>query len=114
MDTNQTAVTPKQILIAAKELVSTPDKWWHNVASMPPDQHCFITAISKAEEELANKQLEPTSDMYQLTRDFLCKAADLEHGVALMDFNDNPNTTHEQVLAIFDKAIEAATAKEGA
>ena len=97
--------TAKQILIDAKELISNPVKWttrfWaRNAAGKPitsysPEacQWCSWGALMKVQ---AGGDINVA---YQTLTDFM-------YG-NIAAFNDSPNTTHADVMARFDRAIES-------
>lgn len=40
---------------------------------------------------------------------YLMKAIPMKYGGSIIGFNDNPSTTHEDVLSAYDRAIELAS-----
>lgn len=103
----------KDDLIAAKALIDTPDKWCKRHGHMTRrkwlffEQHsyCTIGAISVAPDGLMN----PFRPAYDKMHEALERA--LPPGFEnrfLVAFNDAEVTTHADIMALFDRAIEAA------
>lgn len=91
--------TLKDDLIAAKALIDTPEKWGKGSGINPPRNgcHCIITAV-------------PSSRVATFLRDFLPGGQGAwPVGISpVVAFNDHPNTTHADIMALFDRAIAAA------
>jgi len=111
----------KEILTRAKEIITDPKRWAKGyyafnkhqqaVASSSPRAVCWcaLGAIRKAVEDVTgaatcttvfNTELaDATLHMYNnLDQDRFCN---------ISKFNDTPETTHEQILEFFDKAIQS-------
>lgn len=108
MSTPQTAV---EVLIAARELISVPERWtqgkyWRdkNGEYLPGDSTPICWCAWGAVRHCGDYP------NIQLALSFLIRAANVG-GIA--DWNDAACRTHAEVLAAFDKAIELARAEEG-
>ncbi len=95
-------MTPKEVLIAAKALIDTPEKWAHSDRELLSHKHCAVTALGFA---CSN------GDGDWDTARLALKAAlpDVFRGQYMSQFNDDPSITHTDVMAWFDRAIEAAS-----
>jgi len=98
--------TVRENLIAAKALIDTPEKWGKG-GDVDPRKGRYCAAV--ACNDFAN-----ASDMYAALRTAF--PADYAswggYVVELFDFNDLPTTTHEMIMALFDRAISAQDGKE--
>lgn len=79
----------RRVLIDARALIDTPDKWYKKDMPCKTNSKCINTAISN-------------TSMFRME---YFEALGFNSLVAVWDFNDDPNTTHEMMLARFDKAI---------
>jgi hypothetical protein len=94
-------MTLKSDLTAARALIDTPEKWTQHNPSAVTNTYCIVTATalgrSYANAARANLALHCTAAL---------------RGREIMDnlinFNDDPATTHADVLRLFDRAIAAA------
>lgn len=103
----------REILVEARELI-TPPKSWSGPADHEHDNRCFCaaTAIWQA---AANSLFSTSSVASVPAGDALAKAAGITPPSAEADetgswahiYQWNDNTTHANVLATFDQAIEA-------
>lgn len=99
----QTVPTTLDILIGARKLIEKPENWL-NRAPTGSNRNCAATAIWKTRGSKRDPDLERAG--YQ-AYDALADAM----GVKIVaDFNDTH--THAEVLAAFDKAIEAERGKQ--
>ncbi|MFM7009063.1 MAG: hypothetical protein ACKO0Z_06970 [Betaproteobacteria bacterium] len=107
-------LTPKDVLTAARDLLADRDHWIKGTRFRPadpdkdkPDAFCLLGAISHAAYSFGveddNDEIE--YELLPLTTDIV--RAVIDGGI--MTFNDHPGTTHADVLAVLDKAIEAAS-----
>lgn len=102
-------MTAKELLIAAKQLIATPDSWTKYypattstgacISPHSPDATCFCSygALDKAAG--------PGDDNHIVYREALSALQELAPNGHVAIFNDHPNTTHDMVLDLFDKAI---------
>lgn len=72
-----------------------------NVASAEACQFCAIGAIAKVAE--ANNGRFENNLVYSMALDHLSKQLDWK---PITDYNDDPKTTHQDILSLFDKAIQ--------
>jgi hypothetical protein len=98
----QTAV---EVLIAARELISVPERWTRGVYSLIDENDeavcwCGAGAVYAAADRAGCNP--------EHARCLLNDAV----GTGYIIWNDDPNRTHAEVLAAFDKAIELARAEE--
>lgn len=87
----------KDDLIAAKAVIDTPEKWGKGLTRNNP---CSLEAcwyVASPRERVRR------DDMREALRSVI---PDGYEGVA--DFNDSPETTHADVMSMFDRAISAA------
>lgn len=88
-------------LKAAKALIDTPEKW-EKGEPLPPGCNCAWTACVVAEIGGA------MDDVVDALLTFVPPSDD-DHGYrALIRYNDAPATTHADIMALFDRAINAA------
>lgn len=91
-------MTLKDDLIAARALIDTPEKWGKGVGT-----YCRSTGPACAHEALRRSK----GPGHETLRKYL--SAVLPQGFTFTTtFNDDPSTTHADILALFDRAIEAA------
>lgn len=89
-------MTPKEVLIAAKALIDSPEKWGKGGIDDLRKKPCAFLACC----EVRGGRLDDIAwDAVVL----LGKAA----GSPIMTRNDEPGTTHADVMAWFQRAIEA-------
>lgn len=102
-------MTPLEILIAGRELISTPERWTKGAFARDANGTeypcagaevcwCFAGAIFK---------VAPNAEQGLQTERFIAQAAGIPN---IRKFNDDPTTTHADVLAAWDRAIERARA----
>lgn len=106
-------MTPLEVLVAARELIAEPEHWTKGAsargksgAKVDPDGRAAVSFCA-------------TGACYRATR------RDWRHAPAAIDalqdavnysgivyYNDEPTTTHTDILAVFDKAIANKTAAQ--
>lgn len=94
--------SPKEVLIAARKKIEKEEKWVRGGAGAGLDDcHCCQTAISAV---VGTQQARPALVVFarQIGGTDNYYLSDIWH------WNDDPTRTHAEVLAAFDKAIEAA------
>lgn len=86
------------LLIAARALLDTPEKWWRgsNHTGVEDNCRCPITAIN-----------DPW--VMRLCRLFAAAAGLADDVQEIADWHDDPARTHAEVLAAFDRAIAGAS-----
>lgn len=90
----------KSELIAARARIDTPEKWGKGGNIGPAmNRNCAATAIAWCSQSRL-KEIEAALDHL---RKFLPAWAS-----AISTFNDDPRTTHSDVMSLFDRAIEEA------
>ena len=107
-------MTPAQALRDAKALIATPETWTRDfmartksgrqigAASENAQCWCCIGAILNVSGGLFTEASLRAEDLL----------FDAIPDVSIPDFNDNPNTTHADVMAAFDRAIKLAEESE--
>lgn len=91
-------------LRAARALIDTPEKWGKGSGLEPPDEpkFCALSAAHKANRG----NWDAVGDALQAA------LPDDWKGWFIFDFNDHPDTTHADMMALFDRAIAAAEEQE--
>lgn len=98
--------TVKDDLIAARALIDTPEKWCKGAFEL--DGHlCALGALRKATTGSARLPNAAPGEFVRYIRARMWIESKVSSGVE--HFNDDPATTHADVLAMFDRAIEAAS-----
>jgi hypothetical protein len=88
-----------ETLIKARALIENPEKWGKGPPGERPGTFCAMQAIEIAGD----------ADSRVGTYDAFLSAANC---YLIVFWNDYPSRTHSDVLAAFDRAIEAERAKE--
>ncbi|WMT88237.1 hypothetical protein NO932_06410 [Pelagibacterium sp. 26DY04] len=103
----------KDNLIAAKALIDTPEKWAHEESQREHNGGSCLCAM-----DACDKAIEKHGLIYQegfrihraieeaLPASFTARDGATDDPVA--QFNDHPDTTHADIMALFDRAIAAA------
>jgi hypothetical protein len=96
----------KDNLIAARALIDTPEKWGKGEYEPRPGCYCMAGAI------FAAKGFNPWQEMGSPEAKAIEAALDevsdgLSPWRSYVDYNDNFETTHADIMALFDRAIEA-------
>lgn len=100
--------TVKENLIAAKALIDTPEKWGKDEYEPGPGCYCLAGAIFAAKGEGFNPWKENNSPEAKAIENGLNELYDgLSPWRSYVDFNDDPSTTHANIMALFDRAIAA-------
>lgn len=88
-------------LIAARSLIDTPEKWGKGDGLLSPDLplRCIVSAACAASSG---------SDLESIFETLRAAVPGQKRGL-LQSFNDAPATTHNDILALFDRAINAAS-----
>jgi hypothetical protein len=97
----------KDDLIAAKALIDTPEKWGKGSGLRGPlrPQRCAIhAACDMSAGSLWREDAVVDALTAALPTGFLGRL------LALADYNDDPSTTHADIMDVFDRAINAAEA----
>jgi hypothetical protein len=95
-------------LKAAKALIADPARWCKGIAR---NQNCTMYAVSVVAGQGSGAYRFTRCD--EALRQALPRTIQLPFGGAhpIVAFNDAPETTHADVLALFDRAIAAAEAQ---
>jgi hypothetical protein len=100
----------KDDLIAARALIDTPEKWAKGASPLDgPERPCFCTytacfeAVGGTGDRRYYDATNALDDAVPAT--FVHSFRDCP----AVAFNDDPATIHNDVLALFDRAIEAAS-----
>lgn len=85
----------------ARENIATPDRWVKkSLFNNDLAQMCALGALVKSTSWMSRESLEAIGILTEIVRG---------HGFSCVSqFNDAPGTTHGDVMALFDKAIERA------
>ena len=86
-------MTTLEVLTAARKRIDTPSKWCKGYISAG-SRCCIMGAL----DEVTLTYIE-----FHKAKDVLLSQV----GDGIEEFNDHPTTTHRDVLALFDRAIEA-------
>lgn len=95
--------TLREDLIAAKALIDTPEKWGKGEFEPRPGCYCAVGAIWKVTDGEGTRYVAPVFALWKVLPGDWTNAA---------GYNDDPETTHADIMALFDRAI--ATAEGGA
>jgi hypothetical protein len=102
------ASTVKEALIAAKQLIEQvgwSQGWFVKLNNQREViGYCAAGAINRATLEEDEGGISANRTLCAQSRNHFSKVV----GTPIVEFNDAPNTTKEQVLQAFDKAIESA------
>jgi hypothetical protein len=104
----ETTMTVKDNLIAAKALIDTPEKWGREDYTPRPGCFCVIGALCEA-MKLSPATVEASSDEARALALSLPEGWE-KNGWYLPNFNDAKDTTHADIMALFDRAIAAQEA----
>lgn len=100
-----------ETLTEARALIDTPEKWRHR--SEPRDGRCLCMAIWSTGVDIDDESpvLDALLSAVGLHPVFVVKEATRlsSRRHPLYDWNDAEDRTHAEVLAAFDRAIEAAS-----
>jgi hypothetical protein len=104
----------KRILVTAKSLIDTPGKWTKGQMSKYNPDIAGYSFCSAGALEVAGKMIEgelwfPFLHNIELAKSEARTVMSLVTGETyLVEFNDNAERTHGEVMAAFDKAIASA------
>lgn len=90
----------KENLIAARALIDTPEKWGKGSFRAVDGCLCAVGALGVATTGNAHDW---SASAYNALYDALPETA----YAGVPSYNDNPNTTHAEIMALFDRAIAA-------
>jgi hypothetical protein len=95
----------KDDLIAAKALIDSPEKWTKGTYRDEAGCMCPIGAVAKAMGVEYSVTPPNLGSVERLLNDIAASVSDAPTVVA---FNDRVTTTHADIMALFNRAIEAA------
>lgn len=100
-------------LIAARALIDTPEKWAHeDITRRYNGGHCLcvVDAVAEVVGNSWDECGERERDLLEaaVPSEFKRAANQDEFLHRAAQFNDHPSTTHRDIMALFDRAIEAA------
>jgi hypothetical protein len=104
-------MTPSEVLRAARSLIADEKNWGKNATIDYYSEHtryCMLGALQSGASSLESN----ADSLLAAGHRFLSRA--LAGKAYVTQFNDAPSTTHSDVLAVFDKAIELAEQAEKA
>lgn len=90
-------------LKAAKALIGTPEKWGKGLDcyfAKPGCRMCAHEALRQVEGD--------HSTMYRDRKALAAALPEAWQGYEVPEYNDHPDTTHADIMALFDRAITAA------
>lgn len=100
-----------EILIKSKELISNPKNWTQGMFARDE----YGTPVPSISENAcswcsAGAVIKVANNIYVAISLFALLEKSISRAIA--PFNDNPESTHEDIMNMFDKAIELAKAEE--
>ena len=115
---SQAPIGDVAILMDARDRIADPSRWMKNDLQ-DGDRHCLIAALSLACGSCSFD--DPNETELRLAK-FLAKQMPLNRGFSkwmtlvsprngLMTFNDHRRTRHDDVMGLFDRAIDHAAMK---
>ena len=112
-------MTPKEILIAARDYLRDPSHWHKGGLNGPNNSVCMIRSMDLAKRPafILTPQglldLEHPANIARYRADvYLGNAIGLKDGIGIGFWNDAPERTHADVMAAFERAIVLAEADE--
>lgn len=104
----ETMASVRENLIAAKALIDTPEKWGKGAfISGSSGCLCVLGALGVAARSDAYAWNYQDANALLSVLPFKASSE-----TSLAKFNDDPRTTHADVMALFDRAIAASTKEE--
>lgn len=102
---NEVRTTLRDDLIAARALIDTPEKWCKGRWKDSTGRHCAFGALVATLTPISGPEVDNGDE-----RKHACISALDAHAPSggFIDFNDHPDTTHPEIMALFDRAIASA------
>lgn len=100
-----------ELLIAAREKIAKPEHWTQKSSARRLDGTQTIANDQQACAWCALGAIWCFEDVHSPAEYFLCKARGWTGWVFVADFNDNSETTHADILKLYDDAIALARAE---
>lgn len=97
----------RERLIKAKALIATPDRWCKKHARNFNGQRCALGAIWEADGE--NWKTSSKAPETEEASNIMVRVVHGDETISVANFNDDPKTTHQDIMAAFDLAIEEAS-----
>ena len=115
---SQAPIGDVAILMDARDRIADPSRWMKNDLQ-DGDRHCLVAALSLA---CGSRSFDKPNETELRLAKFLAKQVPLSHGFTkwvafvsprhgLMMFNDHRRTRHDDVMGLFDRAIDHAARK---
>lgn len=92
-------ISPTDLLVRARELIVSPEKWIKGAYEV---NGCYC--MSGALRKVRTKRNDIYVDYSYFEAYDLLRTSTGAHG-CIPEFNDDPETTHEDVMRVFDSAI---------
>ncbi len=102
-------MTNKDKILAAKSLIDTVDKWAQGPGIWGSDRHCAQQAMLDANAGWLMDELAKHLPVWYTISAWCRGRWSILSSSNIIRFNDHPKTTHSDVVALFDRAIEAAS-----
>lgn len=103
-------LTKKEIIAKAKEIIIR-EGWIKGSYYRPGEGYCMMGALRKAawgSYRFGGSWLDEPANFEEYNQAQVCIETKAIGGVTIAWFNDKPTTTKEDVIAAFDKALEAS------
>lgn len=104
-----------QLLIEARKLIDSPDKWAKGAYARSAKGRATLVLSKKAVCYCSEGALHKVDSFEPLKQfgflpvsaaAFSLLTASCPNNTNIVDYNDHPNTTHEEIMLVWDKAIE--------
>jgi hypothetical protein len=105
-------MTPHETLKAAKALIDSPERWTTRIYAIDANKNCVNTTDKAAVCRCSVGALGAVTPNYSEALRAMALVIPNTFHYNVVRFNDDPDTTHADVMAAFDRAI-AATAPAG-
>lgn len=101
------AISVKEVLVRARARIDTPEKWGKGYEACGLTPGCMTECVGIALDRAAASTFSYSEDPgWNLAREMFRDAAGLSDDAgSIIDWNDDPDRTHVEVMAVFDKAI---------
>lgn len=102
------------VLKAARDIISTPDKWTQRSYARAADNYPVAVGMKDACKFCALGAVLKVSERTYAGPDDFAPMAILEgvahqyHDMSVVGYNDSPNTSHQDIMELYDRAIQEA------